>query len=150
MNALDRIREMEDFIRIIYMRDVYNVLRPTVAQQEDEHWWRDTFIQKAVNSNEFDFQDAWSHYNDRANENHTPEVFVVIEMINAIYSWSEQIYGETWSYDTLTYRKIFKMFPYMYVESKGVHFWREQKDWYNQYVAEMGPPTRQRPRHRIP
>lgn len=136
-NAQMTILGMEEFIRTTYMRDVYNDLRPTVAQQEDENWWDETFIQEAVNSHRYDFEDAWCEYVSEIPET-TPEVFVILEMINAINSWSEEITGDTWSYDRLTYGLVFKNFAYFSVVSKGVDYWREQKDMYNEYVAEMG------------
>jgi len=132
-----RINTMEEFIHTIYMRDVYNVLRPTIAQQEDETWWDETFIPEAVNSNNFDFEDAWIDF-DEDNQTNTPEVFVVIEMINKINKWSEEITGSSWDYDNLTYGKIFKNFAYFYVCSRGIEFWLEKKDMYNEYVADMG------------
>jgi len=132
-----RINTMEEFIHTIYMRDVYNVLRPTIAQQEDETWWDETFIPEAVNSNNFDFEDAWIDF-DEDNQTNTPEVFVVIEMINKINKWSELITGSSWDYDNLTYGKIFKNFAYFYVCSRGIEFWLEKKDMYNEYVADMG------------
>jgi len=133
-----RINTMEEFIHTIYMRDVYNVLRPTITQQEDETWWDETFIPEAVNSNNFDFEDAWIDYEEDDNRTNTPEVFVVIEMINKINKWSEEITGAYWDYDNLTYGKIFKNFAYFYVCSRGTDFWLEKKDMYNEYVAEMG------------
>jgi len=63
---------------------------------------------------------------------------VVIEMINRINKWSEEITGAYWDYDNLTYGKIFKNFAYFYVCSRGIEFWLEKKDMYNEFVAEMG------------
>lgn len=144
MNQVQQeLNEMKDFIRNIYMRDIYNKLRPTAEQQDDEDWWSDTFIQSAVNSDEFQFDDAWFEYKTYGDgkdggDGGNYEVFVVIEMLNHINKWTTENTGTAWEVGKYTYTKIFKMFAYVFVMSEGIDFWREQKDIFNQYVADMG------------
>ena len=75
-----RLNYINEYIRTTYMRDVYNDLRPTIAQQEDEDWWNDTFIQNAVNSEDYDFENDWNNNEWERDET----AFVVIGMINKI------------------------------------------------------------------
>jgi hypothetical protein len=116
------------------MRDVYNDLRPTIAQQEDENWWDETFIPEAVNSENYDFENDWNNNVWERDET----AVVVIGMINKINEWSNQITGFLWDCDNITYELVFKNYAYFYVCSRGTEFWLEQKDMYNEYVAEMG------------
>jgi len=134
-----RLNEMKEYIRTIYMRNAYNVMRPTEWEQEDEDWWNDTFMFEAVNSNHFSFEEEWNEYVYGTNNEDPADAFVIIGMINAINNWSDEIIGEHWKYGigNLTYEKVFQNFAYFYVLSEGVDFWREQKDKYNEYVATM-------------
>jgi hypothetical protein len=137
MNQVEeRLNEMNEYIRNEYMAFAYSQFRPSVEQQNSEHWWRDIFLKEAVNS--FDFQEGWNDYVDRTDDGVVivQEVFVVIEMINKINKWCDDEYGEgPWSCENFTYDKIFKMYAYMYVIRQGLDFWMEQKDMFNEYVA---------------
>jgi hypothetical protein len=115
------------------MRDVYNDLRPTIAQQEDDDWW-DEFIEKAVNSTEYDFEDAWIDDEFERDE----DAFVIIEMINVINKYFDEEFGDIFMKDNLTYSKIFKNYAYCFVARQGGGFWRDQRELYNEYVADMG------------
>jgi hypothetical protein len=129
-----RLNYINEYIRTTYMRDVYNDLRPTIAQQEDENWWDETFIPEAVNSENYDFENDWNNNVWERDET----AVVVIGMINKINEWSNQITGFLWDCDNITYELVFKNYAYFYVCSRGTEFWLEQKDMYNEYVAEMG------------
>jgi hypothetical protein len=118
------------------MRDVYNDLRPTIAQQEDDDWW-DEFIEKAVNSTEYDFEDAWIDDEFERDE----DAFVIIEMINVINKYFDEEFGDIFMKDNLTYSKIFKNYAYCFVARQGGGFWRDQRELYNEYVADMGGET---------
>ena len=128
-----RLNYINEYIRTTYMRDVYNDLRPTIAQQEDDDWW-DEFIEKAVNSTEYDFEDAWIDDEFERDE----DAFVIIEMINVINKYFDEEFGDIFMKDNLTYSKIFKNYAYCFVARQGGGFWRDQRELYNEYVADMG------------
>ena len=117
-------QRMEEIFNI-FMRDVYYDLNPTAEQQDDENWWSNIFLQKAVNSDEYNFQKTWEELRD---DTSPYEAFLIIEMINKINKWYDDEFGETWIYESsLTYQKIFNMFAYMFVRIKGLDFWQDQQ-----------------------
>lgn len=129
-----RLNYINEYIRTTYMRDVYNALRPTIAQQEDEDWWNE-FIDTAVNSDDYDFEDAWIDDEFERDE----DAFVIIEMINVINNWYDNCFGENWGYEKpLTYSAVLKQYAYVFVANQGVEFWRDQRERFNEFVAEMG------------
>jgi hypothetical protein len=122
------IGRMEE-IFTIFMRDVYYDLNPTAEQQDDENWWSNIFLQKAVNSDEYNFQKTWEELRD---DTSPYDAFLIIEMINKINKWSEDEFGETWTYESpLTYNKIYKMYAYMYAMQCGVEHWKFQSGFWN-------------------
>lgn len=124
MSQQPQIKQMEEFICSIYMRDVYRDLNPTAEQQDDDNWWNDVFIETATNSDKCDFQEKWAEYQDPS----PYDAFLIIEMINKINQWHDDEFGETWTYESpLTYKKIFNMFAYMFVRIKGLDFWQDQQ-----------------------
>lgn len=118
-----------DEIFNIFMRDVYYDLNPNAEQQDDENWWSNIFLQKAVNSDEYNFQKTWEELRD---DTSPYEAFLIIEMINKINKWYDDEFGETWTYESpLTYNKIYKMYAYMYAMRKGVEHWKFQSGFWN-------------------
>jgi len=137
MNQItERLNEMNEYIRNEYMPFVYSQLMPSVEEQNNEDWWRDTFLEEAVNSENYDFQECWDNYVDYNTDGVVivPEVYVIVEMINKNNEWCMNALGEKWSYDNLTYEKIFKMYAYAVVMEQGLDYWMEQKDRFNEYV----------------
>jgi len=124
MSQKQQIKQMEEFICSIYMRDVYLDLNPTPEQDDDNDWWNEVFIETAVNSDKYDFQEKWAQYKDPSPHDEFP----IIEMINKINKWYDDEFDDTWTYELpLTYNKIFKMFAYMFVRIKGLDFWQDQQ-----------------------
>jgi hypothetical protein len=117
----------------IFMRDVYYDLHPTAEQQEDENWWKNVFLQKAVNSDEYNFQKTWEELRDTS----PYEVFLIIEMINQINEWSKNELGHTWDFGVLTHSKIYKMYAYVHVMQKGVEHWKFQSSFWNHDMDNM-------------
>lgn len=111
----------------IFMRDVYYDLNPTAEQQDDENWWNDVFLQKAVNSDEYNFQKTWEELRDTS----PYETFLIIEMINQINEWSEDKLGHKWDFGTLTHSKIYKMYAYVHAMRKGVEHWKFLSGFWN-------------------
>ena len=129
MSQQPQIKQMEEFICSIYMRDVYRDLNPTAEQQDDDNWWNDVFIETAPNSDKYDFQEKWAEYQDPS----PYDAFLIIEMINKINQWYDDEFDETWTYELpLTYKKIFNMFAYMFVRIKRLDFWQDQQYQYNE------------------
>ena len=120
------IENMKEIV-YIHLCDVYNNLRPTAEQQEDENWWNDVFLQIAVNSDEYNFQDTWEALRDTSQD----EVFLIIEMINQINEWSKNELGHNWDFGVLTHSKIYKMYAYMHAMQKGVEHWKLQSSFWN-------------------
>jgi hypothetical protein len=133
----NKIDEMNRFIYGVFMPRVYFHLLPTVEQQNDEEWWSDTFIHTAVNSEVFDFADEWFQRDDQPLYNDTTwDAFWVVELINKIDKWYDDIYGEKWAYESpLTLEAILKMYAYLFVVGKGAYHWEEEKDRFNEYVV---------------
>ncbi|NQX03138.1 hypothetical protein HQ447_20970 [bacterium] len=117
------IEEMEEFLEEVYMKDVYMDLHPTAEQQDDEDWWNDVYIQTAVNSDEYNFEEKWEAHQDTS----PYEVLLIVELINRITIWNEDENGksEKWWGETLTLSKIYKMFAYMYVVRMGAEHWEQ-------------------------
>lgn len=113
------IGKINEFISSVYLKEVYRDLNPTAEQQDDDDWWNDVFIQTAVNSDEYNFQETWEEYRDTS----PYEAFLIIEMINQINNWSE---GQKWDFGVLTHSKIYKMYAYMYVMRYGIENWKDQ------------------------
>ena len=130
---VETIIENMNVIVHIFMRDVYYDLHPTNEQQEDENWWKNVFLQKAVNSDEYNFQDTWEELRDTS----PYEVFLIIEMINQINEWSKNELGHTWDFGVLTHSKIYKMYAYMHVMQKGVEHWKLQSVFWNHDMDDM-------------
>ena len=127
------IGRMEE-IFTIYMRDVYYDLNPTAEQQDDDDWWSNIFLQKAVNSDEYNFQETWEELRD---DTSPYEAFLIIEMINKINKWYDDEFGETWTYESpLTYSKIIKMYAYLHARRCGVEHWKFQSSFWNHDMDE--------------
>ena len=135
----NKINEINTFINGDFMPRVYFHLLPTVEQQNDEDWWVDTFIHTAVNSEVFDFADEWFGRDDQPHYIDTSwDAFVIVEMINKIDKWYDDVYGEKWAYESpLTLERIYKMYAYLFVNNKGVEYWIEQKNRLNEYVVSQ-------------
>ena len=128
------IGQIEEIFHI-FMRDVYYDLHPTADQQEDENWWKNVFLQKAVNSDEYNFQETWEELRD---DTSPYEAFLIIEMINKINKWYDDEYGETWTYESpLTYSKIIKMYAYMHAMQCGVEHLKNQSGFWNHDMDEI-------------
>lgn len=130
---IEYLLEQIDVIFHIFMRDVYYDLHPTTEQQDDENWWNNTFLQKAVNSDEYNFQETWEELRDTS----PYEVFLIIEMINQINKWSEDELGHKWDFGVLTHSKIYKMYAYMYAMRRGVEHWKHTSGFWNHDMDEM-------------
>ena len=130
---VETIIENMNVIVHIFMRDVYYDLHPTDEQQEDENWWKNVFLQKAVYSDEYNFQKTWEELRDTS----PYEVFLIIEMINQINEWSKNELGHTWDFGVLTHSKIYKMYAYMHVMQKGVEHWKLQSVFWNHDMDDM-------------
>ena len=132
---VETIIENMNVIVHIFLRDVYYDLHPTAEQQEDENWWKNVFLQKAVNSHEYNFQKTWEELRD------TPEdfqsEFLIIEMINQINEWSKTETVTIWDFGVLTHSKIYKMYAYMHVMQKGVEHWKLQSVFWNHDMDDM-------------
>ena len=132
---VETIIENMNVIVHIFMRDVYYDLHPTAEQQEDENWWKNVFLQKAVNSHEYNFQKTWEELRD------TPEdfqsEFLIIEMINQINEWSKTETVTIWDFGVLTHSKIYKMYAYMHVMQNGVEHWKLQSVFWNHDMDDM-------------
>ena len=134
-----KLGALNAFIRNKHLPNVYWNLRPTVEQTNDDDWWSDTFIHSAVNSEEWCFADEWFQRDDQPLYNDTTwDAFWVVELINKIDKWYDDIYGEKWAYATpLTMEAILNMYAYLFVMEKGVEHWKEQTDQFNEYCAEQ-------------
>jgi hypothetical protein len=130
---IEYLLEQIDEIFHIFMRDVYYDLHPTTEQQNDENWWNNIFMQKAVNSDEYNFQETWEELRDTS----PYEVFLIIEMINQINKWSEDELGHKWDFGVLTHSKIYKMYAYMYAMRRGVEHWKNASGLWNHDMDEM-------------
>ena len=130
---VETIIENMNVIVHIFMRDVYYDLHPTAEQQEDKNWWKNVFLQKAVNSDEYNFQKTWEELRDTSQY----EVFLIIEMINQINEWSKNELGHTWDFGVLTHSKIYKMYAYVHVMQKGVEHWKIQSSFWNHDMDNM-------------
>jgi len=133
----NKIDAVNRYINDEFMPMVYWNLLPTAEQQNDENWWVDTFIHTAVNSDDYDFADEWFNRSDQPFYNDTTwDAFVIVEMINKINKWYDDIYGEQWAYESpLTLERIYKMYAYLFVNDKGAEYWIQQKDRFNEYVV---------------
>ena len=124
---IEYLLEQIDEIFHIFMRDVYYDLHPTTEQQNDENWWNNIFMQKAVNSDEYNFQKTWEELRDTS----PYEVFLIIEMINQINEWSKNELGHKWDFGVLTHSKIYKMYAYVYAMRRGVEHWKHTSGFWN-------------------
>ena len=126
------IEDMEKYIIKIHLRDVYYRERPTNAI----FVWEE-FINKAMNTEEYDFYERWSEYDCSANRTYEYGIAETLALLNKIDKLYDDIYGEKWAYDTLTYKKVVNMYAYLYVNSEGVEWLMLNKAEYDAYADEM-------------
>lgn len=125
------IEDMEKYIIKIHLRDVYYRERPT---NEDE--WGE-FINKAMNTEEYDFYERWNEYDCSANRTYEYGIAETLALLNKIDKLYDDIYGEKWAYDALTYKKVVNMYAYLYVNKESVEWLMLNKAEYDAYADEM-------------
>ena len=130
---IEYLLEQIEVIFHIFMRDVYYDLHPTTEQQDDENWWNNIFMQKAVNSDEYNFQETWEELRDTS----PYETFLIIEMINQINEWSKNELGHKWDFGVLTHSKIYKMYAFVHAMRRGVEHWKNASGLWNHDMDEM-------------